>query len=171
MDMENREYINLIEQIKDFQPQMPEKDAFVNQVMDETAASAKNQASFYSMIFSWTKNRAVRYSLTGAAAAFLILFAIQNAVLFDRVRKVESQISVQQHNNAGVRNIKASQIETYLKKFGGVNSFSGFADDADIEALLRQNMELKKFLDNHPEIKEMVEEVTSVYDGIPKISL
>jgi hypothetical protein len=169
--MENREYKQLIEHIKDFQPQMPEKDAFVNQVMDETATSTKNQANISAVIFSWTKNPAVRYSLTGAAAAFLILFAIQNAVLFDRVRKVENQISVQQHNTTGVRNVKASQIETYLKKFGGMNSLSGFVDETDVETLLQQNMELKKFLDNHPEIKKMVEEETSVYDGIPKVSL
>lgn len=169
--MENREYRQLIEHIKAFQPGMPEKEDFINRVMDETAKSTKKQANISAVIFSWTKNPAVRYSLTGAAAAFMILFAIQNAVLFDRVRKVENQISVQQQNSAGVRNIKASQIETYLKKFGGVNSLSGFVDETDVETLLQQNMELKKFLENHPEIKKMVEEETSVYDGIPKVSL
>ncbi len=176
--MNNKEYYKLINQVKDHKPAMPAKDAFVERVMRETDFTSRKRMTMWTLIFGWTSMAAVRYTLTGAAAACMFLFAIQNALLFNRIRKMEHQITIQQQNPMNLYHVKTSQLIPYMEAYAAFAEMDGDLNDIDIEEiiksnkdLIKQNREIQRFLKNHPEIKKMMKEETSLYDGIPKVSL
>ena len=164
--MSNDQYHKFLEHVKNHEPGMPGKADFVSQVLHETECRSNRMHRNGSVLFRWTGYRAVRYAMTGAAAACLILFAVQNAILFDRVQKVENQIIMQQQNPMSLHQVSASQIESFLQTYGSFRR-----SDRSMDELLEQNHELRRFLRNHPEVKKMMEEETSLFDGVPKVSL
>lgn len=175
--MNNEQYHEFLKQVKNHKPVMQGKEAFVDKVMQETNVKSVNHYGKRSVLFRWTAYPAVRYTLTGAAAACLILFAIQNAILFSRVQKVEHQITIQQQNPLSLHQVNTSKVESYMEKYSAFVNLSE-KEDFDIdkllehnEELLKQNKEIRRFLKNHPEVKKMMEEETSIYDGVPKVSL
>lgn len=163
--MGNEQYHNFLEQVKNHQPVMPGKEAFVEKVMRESEHRDASRLG-KPILFRWTGSPALRYAMIGAAAACIILFAVQNAMLFNRVQKVERKISIQQQNPMSLHQVSASQIESFLQTYGSFRN-----NNMNIDELLEQNSELERFLENHPEIKKMMEEETSLFDGVPKVSL
>ena len=164
--MSNDQYHKFLEQVKKHEPVMPGKTDFVDKVLRETEYRSNRTQWNESVLFRWTGYRAVRYAMTGAAAASLILFAVQNAILFDRIQKVENQVIMQQQNPVSLHQVSASQIESFLQTYGSFRS-----SDRSMDELLEQNHELQRFLKNHPEVKKMMEQETSLFDGVPKVSL
>lgn len=164
--MNNEQYQKVLEQVKNHKPVMPGKEAFVDKVMRETESGSVKVNGNRSVLFRWTAYPAVRYALTGAAAACLILFAVQNAILFDRVQKVEHKITLQEQNPMSLHQVNESQIELFLQTYSTFRN-----NDMNIDEILEQNSELDRFLKNHPEVKKMMEEETSLFDGVQKVSL
>ncbi len=157
---------------------MPEKEEFVDKVMEEVAIRSVRERRDSDLLFRWTTYPGIRYFLMGAAAAFFILFAVQNVMLFQRVQRVEDQVGLSLKEASRTVPERALPVHPVLEKLSRIEQGEQKMGKEDWEQvlqdygfLIQRNKEIQRFLNDHPEIKKMVEQETSLFDGVPKVKL
>lgn len=177
--MKNRQYNSIIDRLKESSPKMPGKDDFVLGVMQQIPEAREDFSSTVSRVmFQWAKVPALRFILSAAAVFIIIFFATQQYYLFRKMEEIQTLVimdSKQASWNSESSSINAhSFVNLYLQS----KIINEGDTPIDIDALLQKNQRLRNqkdeimlFLEHHPEIKKMVEEETSLFDGISKPSI
>jgi len=158
---------------------MPGKDDFILEVMQQIPEKREDFSSAVSsVLFQWVKVPALRIILSAAAVLVIVFFATQQYYLFQKMEEI--QILVRMDSKSGSWNSESGSLNahSFVNLYLQSKTTNEGEIPLDLESLLQKNQRLRNqkdeimlFLEHHPEIKKMVEEETSLYDGISKPSI